>query len=190
MSDKMSASTPNGLSVTITTRPTFLELFVASLVLARVLIRYRWQSIIPHAISLLAGVFLLVAPLVTGERFQVLQFLLALLAFSYTPLCAAIAAWTVRRNLFAQGACTYSFDSEGMNIKRELFSQKILWAAIPRIHRSRRFLFIFIGPATAFYIPLKVISAPRFLDDLRSIAVGRTDFFCPNNSQQPIATAN
>ena len=187
----MSASTPNGISVTITTRPTFLELFVVQLVFVRLLARYRWHSIIviSNAIFLLAGVFTLVTQLVIPVGHGLAQFTPALLAFSYTPLCAATAAWSVRRNKLAQGSCTYSFDSEGMHTKGELVSQKFLWPAIPRIYCSRRFLFIFIGPAAAFCIPLRTISDPRFLDDLRGIATGRTDFW-PNNSPQPISTSN
>ena len=187
----MSASTPNSLSVTITTRPTFLQLFVATLVLILVSVRYRSRSIIiiSHAIFLLAGVILLVTPLIISFGHGLAQFTPALLAFSYTPLCAAIGAWSLSRNKLAQGSCTYSFDAEGMHTKGELVSQKFLWPAIPRIYCSRRFLFIFIGPAAAFCIPLRTISDPRFLDDLRGIATGRTDFW-PNNSPQPISTSN
>jgi hypothetical protein len=163
--------TPNQLSVT--TNPTFWELFVASLVL----LRYRWQFIILHAIFPLAGIFLLVVPLITGERLGVAQILPALLAFSFTPLVTAMAVWSARRrNKLAQGPFTYSFDAEGMHTKGEAFKQTILWTAIPRVRRSRRFLFIFIAPARAHCIPLKVICDPQFFDDLRSIAGERTDF--------------
>jgi hypothetical protein len=179
----MIAPTPNSISVT--SNPTFWEVFVASLVL----IRYRWQFIILHAIFPLAGLFLLVAPFITGDRLGLAQILPALLAFSFTPLVTVFAVWSARRrNKLAQGPFTYSFDSEGMHTSGAAFSQTILWTAIPRIRRSQRFLFIFIAPAKAHCIPLRAISDSRFLDDLRSIAGGRTDFG-PNTTLEPTATA-
>src|SRR5260221_1016726 len=179
----MSAATPNSISVT--TNPTFWEVFVASLVL----LRYRWQFIILHAVFPLAGLFLLLTPFINGDRLGVVEILLALLSFSFTPLVTALAVWSTRcRNKLAQGPFTYSFDAEGMHTSGAAFSQTILWTAIPRIRRSRRFLYIFIAPARAHCIPLRAISDPRFFDDLRSIAGGRTDFW-PNISMETTPTA-
>jgi hypothetical protein len=179
----MNTSAPSSISVT--TNPTFWEVFVASIIL----LRYRWQFIILHAIFPLAGLFLLSTPFITGDRIGPVEILLALLAFSFTPLTTALAVWQARRrNKLAQGPFTYSFDAEGMHTSGAAFSQTILWPAIPRIRRSRQFLFIFIAPARAHCIPLREISDSRFIDDLRSIAGGRTDFG-PNTALEPTATA-
>ena len=167
----MSNSTPNRISVT--TNPTFGEVFLASLVL----LRYRWQFIILHAVFPLAGLFLLLTPFITGDRLGVVEIVLAFFALAFTPLVTAFAVWSARRrNKLAQGPFTYSFDAEGMHTSGAAFSQTILWTAIPRIRRSRRFLFIFIAPARAHCIPIREISDSRFFDDLRSIAGSRTDF--------------
>jgi len=140
---------------------------VASLIL----LRYRWPLIIVHAIFPLAGLFLLLAHLITGEPLGIVEILLAILAFSFTPLITALAVWSARRrNKLAQGPFTYSFDAEGMHTSGEAFRQTIRWSAIPRIRCSRRFLFVFIGPARAHCIPLRVISDPEFFDHLRLLA--------------------
>jgi YcxB-like protein len=178
----MSAPTPNRISVT--TNPTFWEAFVASLIL----LRYRRWLIFIYAIFPLAGLFLLITPLM-GYRLGVVEIFLAMLAFSYPVLVTALAVWSSRRrNKLAEGPFTYTFDAEGMHTSGDAFSQTILWTAIPRIRRSRRFLFVFIGPARAFCIPLREISDPRFLDDLWNIAGARTDFL-PNTALEPTATA-
>ena len=149
-----------------------------------VLLRYRWHFIILHAVFPLAGLFLLLTPFITGDRLGAAEILVALLCFSFTPLVTAFAVWSARRrNKLAQGPFTYSFDAEGMHTSGAAFSQTILWTAIPRIRRSRRFLFVFIAPTKAHCIPLRAISDPRFFDDLRSIAAGRTDFG-PNAAQE------
>jgi hypothetical protein len=167
----MIAPTPKCISVTA--NPTFWEVFVASLVL----LGYRWQLTILHAVFPLAGMFLLLAPFITGNRLGVGEVLVALLAFSFTPLVTAFKVWSARRrNKLAQGPFTYSFDADGMHTSGATFSQTILWAAIPRIRRSQRFVFIFIAPARALCIPVRAIKDPQFFDDLRSLARGRTDF--------------
>ena len=166
-------STPTANRISVTTNPTFGEFYVASLVL----IVYRWQFIFIHAVFPLAGLSVIVLPLMTGQPLGIGQILLALLCFSFTPLVTALAVRSARRNnKLAQGPFTYSFDAEGMHTSGPAFSQTILWTAIPRIRRSRRFLFVFIAPAKAHFIPLRSINDPRFFDDLRSIADGRTDF--------------
>jgi hypothetical protein len=175
----MTTTSPDRISVT--TNPTFWEIFVASIIL----LRYRWQFIILHAIFPLAGLFLLLTPFITGDRIGPVEILLALLAFSFTPLITALAVWqTRRRNKLAQGPFTYFFDAEGMHTSGAAFSQTILWTAIPRIRRSRQFLFIFIAPARAYCIPMRAIGDSRFFDDLRRIAGGRTDFEL-NTAQEP-----
>jgi amino acid transporter len=166
-------STPIPVSISVTTNPTFGEYFIASLML----IRYRSRLILLHAIFPLAGLFILFSPFITGNSIGLVEILMALLALSYTPILTAYSIWiSRRRNKLKQGPFTYSFDSEGMHTSGAAFKQTILWTAIPRVRRSRQFLFVFIAPATAHIIPLREISDPRFFDDLRSIAGGRTDF--------------
>lgn len=167
----MSASIADRVSVT--SNPTFWEMFVASLVL----LRYCWRLLFLHAIFPLFGIFLLLTPFITGDRLGVVEVLLAVVTFSFTPLTTALAIWLARRrNKLAQGPFMYSFDSEGMHTAGEAFNMTIHWSAIPRIRRSRRFLFIFISPSRAHCIPLRLISDPGFFEQLRTFASERVDF--------------
>ena len=166
----MNTMVPNRISVT--TNPTFREIFIASLTL----IRYTGVLIILHAIFPLAGLFILVSPFCLGVRLGVGGVLMALLAFSFTPLIMALSVWSIRRrNKLAQGPFTYSFDSEGMHTSGAAFAQTIKWPAIPRVRQSKRFLFIFISPTRAHCIPLKALSSQGVLDEVRSIASQHTD---------------
>lgn len=166
-------ATPTSDRISVTTNPTFWEVFVASLI---ILIR-RWQFIPLHAIFPLAGLFLLLTPFITGDHLGVIQIMMALLAFSFTPLITAYAIWIRRRrNKLAKGPFTYSFDLEGMHTSGESFSQTIRWSGILRVRCSKRFLFIFTSPSMAHCIPVREISDTLFLDNLRNLAKGRTDF--------------
>lgn len=167
----MNAPTPNSISVT--TNPTFWEVYIASLVL----IRYSWPQLILYSFFPLFGLFIFVAPFAVGERPNAGEILLALFGFFFIPLRTAFAVRSARRrNKLAQGPFTYSFDSEGVHTTGPVSNQTISWAGILRVRRSRRFLFIFIAPTRAHCIPLREINDPRFIDDLRGIAAGRTDF--------------
>lgn len=166
----MSDPIPTRLSATANT--TFWEQFIASFML----LRYRWPLMIIFALFPLAGLFLLMTPLM-GYRLGRVEILLALFCFFYMPLIQTLVVWSRRRNRLAQGPFTYSFDTEGMHTSGAAFNQTIRWTAIPRIRRTRRFLFIFIGPAKAFCIPLRSINDPQFFDNLRRIAGTQTDFF-------------
>lgn len=166
----MSVEIPN--RVCITTQPTFWELFLGSLVL----IRYQGWLVILHAVFPMAGLFLLMIPLM-GNRLGPDEILLAALAFSFTPLITALGVWSARRrNKLAQGPFTYTFDAAGMHTSGSAFDQTIRWSAIPRIRLSKRFLFVFIAPARAHCIPLRSLTDTEDLARLRSIAGERTDF--------------
>ena len=166
----MNTPTPSRISITV--NPTFWELFSASLML----IRYQRWFIILHTIFPLGGLFFLLTPLL-GYRLGVVEILLALLCFSFTPLIIGVGIWAAgRQNKLAQGPFTHSFDAAGMHTNGETFSQTLHWSAIPRVRRSKRFIFIFIGPARAFCIPVREVHDPEFFDELRSIAGAQTDF--------------
>jgi YcxB-like protein len=166
----MSAEIPN--RVCITAQPTFGELFLGSLVV----IRYQGWLVIFHAIFPLAGLFLLMTPLM-GYRLGSVEILLAALGFSFTPLLTALGVWSARRrNKLAQGPFTYTFDTEGMHTSGSAFDQTIRWSAIPRIRLSKQFLFVFVAPATAHCIPLRSLKGPEELARLRNIAGEHTDF--------------
>jgi hypothetical protein len=158
--------------VCITTQPTFWELFLGSLVA----IPYQGWLILVHAIFPLAGLFLLLTPLL-GYRLGAEEIIASILAFSFTPLITVLAIWSLRRrNKLAQGPFTYTFDNEGMHTSGSAFDQMIRWPAIPRIRVSKRFLFVFIAPARAHCIPLRSLTAAEDLDRLRAIAREHTDF--------------
>jgi len=166
----MSTQAQNRISVT--TNPTFWELFVASLAL----IRYQGWLIIVHTVFPLAGLFLLMTPFM-GYRLGAVETLLALSAFSFTPLITALAIWsTRRRNKLAHGPFTYVFDSEGMHTSGPAFSQTVQWSAIPRMRLSKRFLFVFLSPARAHCIPLREVSDSEDLERLRILASEHTSF--------------
>jgi hypothetical protein len=158
--------------ITVTTNPTFAELFVASLTL----IRYQGWLIILHTVFPLAGLFMISTPLM-GYRLGPVEILIALLAFSFTPLITALALWlSRRRNKLATGPFTYVFDSEGVHTSGSTFSQTIKWSAIPRVRQSKRFLFVFLGPARAHCIPLGDVGDVDALDRLRALASENTSF--------------
>ena len=166
----MSVEIPDPVS--IKTQPTFWELFLASLVA----IPYQGRLIFFHAVSPLVGLFLLLTPLL-GYRLGPEEIIVAILAFSFTPLTTVLGIWSRRRrNKLAQGALTYTFDAEGMHTSGSAFEQTIRWSGIHRIRLSKRFLFVFISPSRAHCIPLRSLSAPDDLDRIREIAFGRTDF--------------
>lgn len=145
----MSTGVQNQISVT--TNPTFAELFVASITL----IRYQGWLIILHTIFPLAGLFIISTPFM-GYRLGPVEILIALLAFSFTPLVTALALWlSRRRNRLATGPFTYLFDSEGVHTRGSAFNQTVKWSAILRVRQSNRFLFIFLAPSRAHCIPLR-----------------------------------
>lgn len=159
--------------VSITTDPTFWDLFIASLAM----IRYRGSLVFAYSVFPLAGLFLLLTPFITGDRLGPVEISLALLAFSFTPLITAFAVWSGRRrNTLARGPFTYAFDKDGMHTSGAAFNQTIHWSAIPRVRRSARFLFIFVSPARAYCIPLRFVSDPKVLEQLCTLAGERTDF--------------
>ena len=159
--------------VSIATQSTFWDLFLGSLLI----IRYQGWFMIFHIVFPLAGLFLLTTPFTTGDRLGPVEILLALLAFSFTPLITALAVWSARRrNKLTNGPFTYAFDAEGMHTNGAAFNQTIRWSAISRVRRTKRFLFIFISPIRALCIPIKSLTVPEDLDRLRSIASEHTDF--------------
>src|SRR6267154_3437061 len=154
--------------VTITTNPTFCEVYAASLTL----IRYQGARIVFHIVFPLAGLFFIIAPFF-GYRLGTEEILLALLCFSFTPMIFALAIWAARRrNKLAQGPFTYVFDSDGMHTSGAAFSQTIQWSAIARVRCSKRFLFVFLAPARAHCIPLRDVGGAEVLERLRILASG------------------
>lgn len=166
----MSAEISNRVS--ITTQPTFGELFLGSLVVIR---HQGWLALI-HTVFPMAGLFFLITPLM-GYSLGPVEILLTVLAFSFTPLITALGVWSARRrNKLAQGPFTYTFDTDGMHTSGAAFDQTIRWSAIPRIRLSKKFLFVFIAPTRAHCIPLRSLTHPEDLDRLRSIAREHKDF--------------
>jgi hypothetical protein len=169
----MDAAAPQRLSVTV--NPTFRETFMASMAL----IRYQRWRILLHAVFPAIGVFILlfVASLEKREAADWGILVLVPVALGFTPLVSALTIWFSRRNSkLAQGPFTYSFDSGGMHFCGKMFEQKILWAALPRVRRTRRLIFIFIDPNRAFFIPLHSVPDPQFFEGMRALAGTQTDF--------------
>src|SRR5215471_2543324 len=97
--------------ITITVNPTFGELYLASLIL----VRYQGPVLVLHAVFPLAGLFLLLTPLL-GYRPSIVEIGAGVFGLLFTPFMTAAAVWGARRNKLAQGPFTYGFDSEGMHI--------------------------------------------------------------------------
>ncbi|HVV73384.1 MAG TPA: YcxB family protein, partial [Verrucomicrobiae bacterium] len=111
-----------------------------------------------------------------GYRLGPVEILLALGCFSITPLITAIAVWAGRRqSQTARGPVTYVFDAEGMHTSGPTFSQTIRWSGICRVRRLKGFLFVFMGPARAYCIPLRDLSEPDDLGRLLSMAGAHVD---------------
>jgi hypothetical protein len=164
----MSAEVSNRISVT--TNPRFSDQFVASLLL----IRYQRVFLLFHLVFPSFGVFLLMTPFL-GYRLGPIEILLALPCLFFTPLVIALAVWAAgRQNKLARGPITYIFDAEAVHTNRPAFTQTIQWPGIPRVRRLKRYLFIFIGPARAIFIPLRDLSHPEDLDRLLAMAAEHT----------------
>ncbi len=156
--------------VSVTSNPSFGELFLASLVL----IRHQGALMLIHAVFPLAGVLVLVTPFLVGRGPGPVEIGVAVLGFAFTPLVTALAVWQARRrNKLAQGPFTYSFDAEGMGTSSPAFDQTIRWAAIPRVCRAGRFLFVFMSPSRAHCIPTRFFE-PGDLEQVLAIAKAHT----------------
>jgi hypothetical protein len=165
----MSVEVPD--RVCIESQPTFGELLLGSLTI----IQYQGWLILVHSFFPLAGLLLLLTPLL-GHRLGAKELILAIFSLSFTPLITSFAIWLRRRNRLAQGPFNYIFDGEGMRTSSLTFDLMIRWSAIPRVRMSKRFLFVFIGPVTAYFIPLRSLKGREELTFLRSIASAHTDF--------------
>ena len=150
----------------------FWELYIASILL----LRYRWRFLLVLSVFPLAGLFLLLTPLM-GYRLSIIEISLAFVGFLYIPFIIALSVWlTRRRNKLTHGPLTYFFDADGMHTTGAAIEQTIRWMAIPRIRCTRKFLFIFIGTGRAYCIPQRAITDPEFFNGLKNIAAGKTDF--------------
>jgi len=166
----MSSDDSNRISVT--TNPTFGELFVASIIA----IRYQGWLIILHTLFPLGGLFMIMTPFM-GYRLGPVEIMMALVGFFFTPLITALAIWSSRRrNSLTHGPFTYVFDSEGMHTSGPSFSQTIKWSAIPRIRQSKRFIFVFLSPSRAACIPLRDVGDSGARERLRTLASKHTNF--------------
>ena len=155
----------------VTINPTFWDLFAASLTL----IRYQGARIILHAIFPLAGLFILVFSIYVKRRVGPVDVLIIILSFFFTPILIASAVWKARRNKLAQGPFTCSFDSEGVHTSGATFAQTIKWPAVLRARQSKRFLFLFIAPSNAIFIPLKALIDQGVLNEIPDIIGRHTD---------------
>ncbi len=162
---------PNKVSVTVS--PSFWETFLA----AHTMIRFLGALMIVHAVFPLAGVSVLVLSYVFGAPLGPGGVFAAFSGFLFTPLVTVVGIWSARRaNKLAQGPFTYSFDSEGMHTSGATFEQTIKWPPIRRVRQTERFIFIFISPSRAQFIPVKSLIERGALDDLRAIFRQYSDF--------------
>jgi hypothetical protein len=164
--------TPSPHQVSVNVDPAFWDMFIASLVL----IRHQGAMIIVHAIFPLAGLALLLLSYMKGFPQGITPVIgLSALAIFFTPLITAVGAFSARRNKLMQGPFTYFFDSEGVRTKGVTFDQTINWTAIAKVRQSKSFLFIFISPTKALYIPMKALREQGVIDKVCEIARQHSD---------------
>lgn len=153
---------PPVITASVTTNPTFVQLFVANFVL----LRYRVPTLVVFAAFTLGGLYMVIGSFFVGLSLGSLLCIIGgLFILSYFPIFTAIGVWRHRHSKLANGPVTYSFDSAGMHTRSATLNQTIQWPGILRIRRSRRFLFVFLSawPIKVYCIHLKTISDPLFL---------------------------
>jgi hypothetical protein len=166
-------NTPDPSHVSVTVTPTFWEVYLASLAM----MRFNLWLIPFRAVFPLAGLFILIAPFLLGRSFGAQNIFLAMLAFFFTPLVTALNVWQARRrNKLAEGPLIYLFDSEGLHTTGGAFSQTIKWTAIRRVRQTKRFLFFFISPSRALYIPRRAVTDPESMNTIVALASANSDF--------------
>jgi hypothetical protein len=159
--------------LSVVTKPTFRQLLSATFFL----VRLRVWPVIAQVLFALFGLFLLTTPLTTKDRLGPIEILLAVFCFSILPLATVLGAWGAhRQGKLIKGPFTYNFDVEGMHVSGGGFTQTIQWLAIPRVHRTKCFLFVFISRARAHYIPIKDVTDPDFFERLQMVAAESTEF--------------
>jgi hypothetical protein len=66
------------------------------------------------------------------------------------------------------GEQSYAFSQDGFRTWGPLFNTSLLWGGVDRVVETRRYLFIYVSAAAAYFIPLSAI-APAELQDLRQL---------------------
>lgn len=161
-------------SASVTVSPTFWDNFKAAILL----IPHQGKPVwVLHAIFPVVGLLLLILPPLFGQRLDIGTLLVAVFGgFGFTPLVLASAIFAARRNKLAEPPMTYCFTDEGVHIEGKAFSQDLKWSAIPKCRLTRTFFYVFIGRATAFYIPVADLRRTGVLDAFCAIARAHTDF--------------
>jgi hypothetical protein len=163
---------PATRQVSVTFSPTFSDLFLATLAITL----YRKRLLALHAVFPLVGISMLIFVAFAGKPITFGMVLIALVCVAFTPIMVALMLWSTRlKSKLTEGPITYRFDAIGMHLSNAVFSQTILWAALVRVRQSRRFFFIFIAPAYAHFIPVKVLRDQGVLDELRNLVSQHAD---------------
>lgn len=95
--------------------------------------------------------------------------LLATAALLSAPLYVGLLVFLVRRNAIARGPFTYAFDSEGFHFTSDGGAVSKLWTEIVRVKESAGFMFVFVQPGVAHWIPLKKLREAGCLDAVRGL---------------------
>lgn len=83
----------------------------------------------------------------------------------FMPIILALNLFHRRRkNTLARGPVTYEFTEDELRTSTESFNSSVKWDAILRVVETKTFLFFFIAPARAFFLPLEALKTN---DDLR-----------------------
>jgi hypothetical protein len=153
------------VTIALTVRFPFWTAYRANLVL----VRYMPLSLIVSFIFPCAGIYLVYMLIRYHQPLTLLNVVIILAAFLFTPLILALSLlMTRRKNPLAVGPFKTSFDDEGIHSSAETFNSTIKWKAVTRVVETRSFIFLFIAPRRAQCIPLADIP-PGLLAPFRQL---------------------
>ena len=158
-------------------RPTFKDQYLATLTM-------QVKSVFLLIINLIfpaAGLFLLLLILIGLRRFpSIYEFIVIVLAFAFTPTISALSVFLARRkNKTVEGAHDYTFSEKCIELSGSNFKIRLDWSALCRVSDTKKFLFFYISPRFAYYLPKYVFRQPTEYDDLKKLFIDHIN--CKNN---------
>lgn len=124
-----------------------------------VLLTRKFSSKLYLLIFIFIFIFSAVMPIVNGNPFYIVSFVLPLLIFAvFISLTTFIGAKiTYRSNSRIKEAIEYVFGNEYLEVKGESFSSKLTWEKIHKVTKTKNWLLIWQNRQVANVIPLRNI---------------------------------
>jgi len=96
--------------------------------------------------------------------------LLVVFSLGFPFFITALAQFMLRlKNRLAKAPYTYTIDDEGICTATDMASSDLKWSAIVRVVETKRYLFFFIAPTRAFYLPVAQLRLSNQLEQLREL---------------------